>query len=84
MSGQNRVRGSAFIALLDNDIIENGLANRKGEPRSLLELRVRASKQFERYLVQLGMTPASRRELKVARPLDGTIAQLRAQHGLTE
>ena len=50
-AAEEAARLRAFIALLDKDVLENGLRGRKGEPRSLLELRVRASKQLERYFI---------------------------------
>ena len=67
----------ALIALADDDLYRNGLTNRKGEPRSLLTHRLRASKQLERYLVQLGLTPLSRPQ-SVSASFADTFARLRA------
>jgi len=67
----------ALIALADDDLTRNGLTNRKGEPRSLLTHRLRASKQLERYLIQLGLTPLSRPKSVPVSFVD-TFARLRA------
>ena len=75
----SRVR--AFIALADEDLLRNGLTTRRGEARSLLTLRLRMSKQLERYLVQLGMTPLSRRLVRPSGSLAETLARLRAEDG---
>ena len=68
----------AIIALADDDLFRNGLTNRKGEPRLLLRDRLRASKQLERYLVQLGLTPLSRPK-SVPVSFADTFARLRAE-----
>lgn len=49
----------ALIEAADRDLTERGLT-RKGEPRSLLELRIRLSGRLERWLKEFGGTPASR------------------------
>ena len=68
----------ALVALADDDLARNGLTNRRGEPRSLLVLRLRASKQFERYLAQLGMTPLSRHAITPRESVGAKLAQLHA------
>src|SRR5438045_1928201 len=50
----------ALIEAIDDDLSSRGLTNRKGEARSLLELRIRASGRLERWLKEFGATPASR------------------------
>lgn len=45
---------------IDRDLLESGLTNKKGEARSLLDLRVRLSGRLERWLTVFGATPASR------------------------
>jgi len=49
----------ALIEAADRDLAERGLT-RKGEARSLLELRIRLSGRLERWLKEFGGTPASR------------------------
>jgi hypothetical protein len=49
----------ALIEAADRDLAERGLT-RKGEPRSLLELRIRLSGRLERWLKEFGGTPSSR------------------------
>lgn len=45
---------------MDADIERRGLLNKAGEPRTLIELRIRISGRIERWLSQFGATPASR------------------------
>ena len=45
---------------MDADIERRGLLNKAGEPRTLIELRIRISGRIERWLTQFGATPAAR------------------------
>lgn len=49
----------ALIEAADRDLAKKGLT-KKGEARSLLELRIRLSGRLERWLREFGATPASR------------------------
>jgi hypothetical protein len=49
----------ALIEAADGDLLRKGLT-KKGEARSLLELRIRLSGRLERWLREFGGTPASR------------------------
>ena len=49
----------ALIEAADRDLAKRGLT-RKGETRSLVDLRLRASGRLERWLKEFGATPASR------------------------
>jgi len=75
---EEAARMRAFNALADDDLLRNGLTNRRGEPRSLLVLRLRSSKQLQQLLVQLGMTPLSRRAIAPQESVAGKLAQLQA------
>lgn len=50
----------AMLELIDEELLANGLTDRRGKARGLLELRVRASGRLERWLREFGATPASR------------------------
>ncbi len=50
----------ALLEAIDADMSRNGLTNREGDARSLLELRLRASGRLERWLREFGATPAAR------------------------
>ena len=50
----------SLVEAIDRDLLEHGLTNKKGEARSLLDLRVRLSGRLERWLTVFGATPASR------------------------
>ena len=71
------VRG--WISLMDDDLLRKGLFNRKGEPRTLLTHRLRASKQLERYLVELALTPNSRSKLRSGDSVGQTYVRLLAE-----
>jgi hypothetical protein len=49
----------ALIEAADRDLAKRGLV-KKGEARSLVDLRLRASGRLERWLKEFGATPASR------------------------
>ena len=54
---------ASIVVLLeaaDRDLQCEGLTNRDGDARSLLELRIRLSSRLERWLTTFGATPASR------------------------
>jgi hypothetical protein len=53
----------AIIEAADSDLAERGIVKKNGEPRSLLEYRLRYSNRLERWLRQYGATPKSRVEL---------------------
>jgi hypothetical protein len=69
----------AWAAAMDDDLLIKGLLNRKGEPRTLLALRLRTSKQIERYLVELGLTPMARAKLGTDGGVAATYASLLAE-----
>jgi hypothetical protein len=52
----------ALVEAIDDEIARKGLTNRKGDARSLLDLRIRASGRLERWLREFGATPAARVE----------------------
>jgi hypothetical protein len=52
----------ATLEAIDEDLGRRGLTDRKGNARSLLELRIRISGRLERWLREFGATPASRVE----------------------
>ena len=78
-AAEQAARLFAIVTLADADLFRRGLTNRAGEPRSLLAYRLRASSQLERYLVQLGMTPHSRRGLKPQVSIAERLSQLYAE-----
>jgi hypothetical protein len=52
---------TVLIDRIDADLAERGLRNRKGgEPRALLDMRLRASRRLAEWLDRFGMTPLSR------------------------
>jgi hypothetical protein len=53
----------ALIEAIDVDLAERGVANRRGDARSMVDIRLRASARLDRWLTQFGMTPASRAQL---------------------
>ena len=64
----------ALIEAIDADIAKRGaLEPRRGNPRNVVDIRLRASGRLERWLKEFGLTPASRAEW--ARTLaEGTLA----------
>ncbi len=50
----------AIVESVDADLAQRGLLNRSGQPRTLLDLRIRLSGRLERWLREFGATPASR------------------------
>ena len=52
----------ALAESLDRDIAERGVADARGDARSVVELRLRVSGRLERWLREFGATPASRVE----------------------
>jgi len=50
----------AILERIDEELLANGLTDRKGNARSLVELRVRLSGRLERWLAAYGATPAAR------------------------
>jgi hypothetical protein len=54
--------GSVVVLLerIDEELLANGLTDRRGNARSLLELQGRLSGRLERWLKQFGATPAAR------------------------
>lgn len=53
----------ATIEAVDHELNERGLVDRRGNPRALLDYRIRLSGRLERWLRQLGATPQARAEL---------------------
>lgn len=53
----------SIIEAADRDLDERGLTDHLGEPRGLVEYRIRLSGRLERWLRQLGATPQARAEL---------------------
>jgi hypothetical protein len=52
----------ALLEAIDEDLAKRGLTDRKGNARSLLDLRIRISGRLERWLREFGATPAARVE----------------------
>jgi hypothetical protein len=52
----------ALIEAMDEEIAKNGLT-RRGDVRSIVKLRLQASRRLEEWLNQLGFTPRARAEL---------------------
>jgi hypothetical protein len=50
----------AMIEAIDEDLLTRGLTDRKGDARSLVELRIRLSGRLERWLKEFGATTAAR------------------------
>lgn len=57
--------GSVIAALeaIDHDLAERGLTGRRGDARTMLEMKNRLSGRLERWLREFGATPASRFDL---------------------
>jgi hypothetical protein len=50
----------ATLERIDEELLANGLTDRRGKARSLVELRIRLSGRLERWLKEFGATPAAR------------------------
>jgi len=50
----------AILERIDEDLSKRGPVNRRGTPRTLLDYRLRISRQLDRLLHELGATPAAR------------------------
>jgi hypothetical protein len=50
----------ALIEAMDNELAVGGLTNRRGEVRSLVKLRLGASRRLQEWLGAFAMTPRSR------------------------
>ena len=63
-------RLEALIEAIDADLAERGLTNKRGDSRSLVDLRLRASRRLAEWLDRYGLTPHARAEwaAKLARP----------------
>ncbi len=73
-----------LIARIDAALADGRVENRRGEARSLIDLRRRLSGQLERWLRELGLTPAARAEWAArlgGQSLGAEIARLRAERG---
>nr|MBA3427580.1 hypothetical protein [Actinomycetota bacterium] len=55
-----------FIDRLDRQLADGKLENGRGQARSLLDLRLRASTKLERWLNALGLLPSARAEWSAA------------------
>lgn len=53
-------RLESLIRAIDCDLAEHGLTNRRGDARSLLDLRLRASRRLAEWLDRYGLTPHGR------------------------
>ena len=51
---------TAFIEAIDADVAERGLSRKNGEPRGVLDLRLRASRRLAEWLDRYGMSPKAR------------------------
>lgn len=71
-------RLEALIEAIDADLAERGLTNKRGEARSLVDIRLRASRRLAEWLDRYGLTPLSRASwaAKLAAP---SFAELVAQ-----
>jgi hypothetical protein len=52
----------ALIEAIDRDLAKRGGMDGRGNPRKILDMRLRASGRLERWLKEFGLTPASRAE----------------------
>ncbi len=72
---------------LDADIAKRGALTRDGNPRRVVDMRLKLSGRIERWLVQYGATPASRATLAQTLATGGLAAEIarrRAQTGAGE
>ena len=53
-------RIEALVQLLDDAIALKGVTNARGQPRTLVDLRLRASRRLSELQESLGMTPSAR------------------------
>jgi hypothetical protein len=74
----------ATIEAIDNDLAENGLTRKNGEPRGLIDLRLRATKRLADWLDRYGATPLARatwaKQLASGASLADDIARRRREH----
>ena len=68
-------RLEALIEAIDADLAERGLTYKRGDARSLIDLRLRASRLLAEWLTRFGLTPQARADwaAKLGRP---TFAEL--------
>lgn len=66
----------ALIEAIDADIGRRGTLTRSGDPRRVVELRLRASARLEKWLTQLGMTPRARAEWAAVLAQGGLAAEI--------
>jgi hypothetical protein len=66
-------RLEALIQAMDLELARRGLTNRGGDARSLIDLRLRASRRLSEWLDKFGLNPAARAEW-TARLASGGIA----------
>jgi hypothetical protein len=69
---------------LDRDIAKRGALTSRGNPRKIVELRMRLSGRIERWMAQYGATPASRAAVAQALAQGGLAAEIarrRARNG---
>lgn len=52
----------AMVEAMDADLAERGLTKKNGEPRGLIDLRLRATRRLADWLDRYGMTPKGRAE----------------------
>jgi hypothetical protein len=63
-------RLEALIEAIDQDLAERGLTNKRGDVRSLVDLRLRASRRLAEWLDRYGLNPHARADwaAKLGRP----------------
>jgi hypothetical protein len=81
-------RLEALIEAIDRDIAERGLTGKGGNARSLVDLRLRASRRLVEWLDRYGLNPQSRAEwaAKLARPsmreeVERRMREIEERHG---
>ncbi len=55
-------RLEALIEAIDSDLFERGLTGKRGEPRALIDLRLRASRRLAEWCDRYGLNPQGRAE----------------------
>lgn len=70
----------ALIAAMDEEIEKNGLT-RRGDVRSIVKLRLQASRRLEEWLERLGFTPRGRAELISTIARGGLAAEIARRRG---
>jgi hypothetical protein len=71
----------ALIEACDRDLAERGLANRKGDVRKLVQLRLQASRRLQEWLSAFGLTPRGRADFARQLAEDGLASEIARRRG---